>query len=427
MSGRIAWPIGLLGSVALVLRLSGAEPEAAPAPKPTASELSVEALVEQVLGRNPSLAEMVAAFQAASARYPQAVALEDPMLTAWFGPGSIGSRDVGFAYRLELSQKYPFPGKRSVRGQGALAEASAAGRDVDDMRLQLVEMARSAFAAYFLAERALEVNAVNLRLLGEFRENAFTRFKTGLVPEQDVFQAEVEIGRQRERQVTLERMRQVAVARINTLLHLPPDSPLAPTPKELRPAAPSPEVQELRAQALSRRPDLQALADRLAADQAALVLAQKEFYPDFELMAAYDRFWQGMDRDLAPQVALRLNLPVWNSKRWAAVAEAQAKVAQRRAELDRQVDQVNFQVQEAHEQLRESEKIVRLYDETILRAAEQNVKAAQSAYVTGKIPFLSLIEAQRNHAMLRDRYYETIADYFRRWAALERAVGGPIQ
>ena len=43
--------------------------------------------------------------------------------------------------------------------------------------------------------------------------------------------------------------------------------------------------------------------------------------------------------------------------------------------------------------------------------------SAQSAYVTGKTPFLSLIEAERNLVGLRDRYYETLADYFRRLAA----------
>jgi outer membrane protein TolC len=69
---------------------------------------------------------------------------------------------------------------------------------------------------------------------------------------------------------------------------------------------------------------------------------------------------------------------------------------------------------------------VRLYAKSVLPAAEQNVKAAQPAYVTGKIPFLSLIEAERNVIGLRDRYYELVADYFRRLAALERAVGGPI-
>jgi outer membrane protein TolC len=389
-------------------------------------ELTVESVVAQVLARNPSLAQMTAAWQAAMSRYPQARALDDPMFTTWFGPGSINSPDVDFAYRLELAQKYPFPGKRSLRGQSALAEARAAGRDVDDVRLQLIESARSAFYEYYLVDRALEVNRSNLQLLREFRDNAVARFKTGVTPQQDVLQADVELGRQRERQLTLERMRQVAIARLNTLMHLPPDSPLLPPPRELPAAAPLPDAGELRALALTRRPDLAALADRLAAEEAAVALARKEFYPDFELMAAYDRFWQGTDRDLQPQVALRFNLPVRTARRWAAIAEAQAKAAERRAELERRVDQINFEVQEAQAQVQESAQLVRLYRETLLPVADENVKAAQSAYATGKTPFLSLIEAQRERVMLRDRHYETIAEYFRRRAALERAVGGPL-
>ncbi len=87
---------------------------------------------------------------------------------------------------------------------------------------------------------------------------------------------------------------------------------------------------------------------------------------------------------------------------------------------------MNLQVQEAYEQVRESERATDLYETTILPAAEANVKAAQSAYVTAKVPFLSLIEAERNFVLLRDRRYEVIADYFRRRATLERVVGGPL-
>jgi outer membrane protein TolC len=124
-------------------------------------------------------------------------------------------------------------------------------------------------------------------------------------------------------------------------------------------------------------------------------------------------------------LGVRLNLPVRKERRQAAVAEAEARIAQRRAELARQTDQVNLQVEEAYQQVRESERAVRLYDETILPAARENVKAAISAYTTGKVPFLSLIEAQRNLIGLRDRYYETTADVFRRRATLERVTGGP--
>jgi outer membrane protein, heavy metal efflux system len=74
----------------------------------------------------------------------------------------------------------------------------------------------------------------------------------------------------------------------------------------------------------------------------------------------------------------------------------------------------------------ESEKVVSLYEKTIRGAGEPNVSEALAAYTTGKAPFLSLVEAQRNLFGLRERYFESLADYYRRLARLERVVGGPI-
>jgi len=397
-------------------------------PGAAAEELSLEALVQQVLARNPSLAQMAAAWEAAAARYPQARSLEDPMFAVTLGPGSYGSNTVEPAYRIEIAQKYPFPGKLRLRGENALAEARAAGNDVEDMRLQLIESAKNAYYDYYLVARALEVNAESLRLLCDFRSNASKRFETGLVPQQDVLQADVEIGRQQERARTLERMHRVTIARINTLLDLPPDSSLSPPPRELAAETLLPDAASLRAVALARRPDLQALTNRIAAEQAALDLARKEYCPDFEPFAMYDRFMGNTSdtRGLAYMVGVKLNLPVRAARRDASVTEAVARVSQRRAELARLTDQMNYQVQEAYEQVRESRDIVLLYRQKILPDAKLNVDAAQSAYTTGKIAFLSLIEAERNLVMLRDRYFEAIADSYRRLATLERAVGGPL-
>jgi outer membrane protein, heavy metal efflux system len=411
-----------------VSRPAAAAAEVAPAAE--VPELSVDVLVEQVLARNPSLAQMVAAWKAAQARYPQVTALEDPMFAATIGPGTIAPDDPGveFAYRLEISQKVPYPGKRRLRGDNALAEASAAGHDVDDMRLQLVESARDAFYEYYLAERGLEVNERTLDLLERYRKNAATRYERGLVPLQDAVQARVEVGREQDRRLTLEEARRIAVARINTLMHLSPDSPLPPPPRRLSPGDGLPDVAELRAVALAGRPDLKALADRVRAEEASLALACKDFYPDFEPFFMYDRFMGNMpdNRDLASMLGVRMNLPVYREKRYAAVAEAQTRIAQRRAELAKQADQVNFEVQQAYERLQTSERAVRLYEKTVLPAARENVEAAESAYQTGKVPFLSLIEAQRNEVMLLDRYHEAVADSFRRRATLERVVGGPL-
>jgi outer membrane protein TolC len=391
--------------------------------------LSADAVVEQVLARSPSLAEMVAAWRAAQARFPQVTSLEDPMFAATIGPATFAPDDNGleFAYRLEIAQKLPYPGKLKLRGETALAEAAAAGHNVGDIRLQLVEAARLAFYDYYLAERGLEVNAESLDLLRKFKANAETRYKTGLVPQQDILQADVEIGREQERGLGLEQMRKVAIARINTLMHLPPDLPLPAAPKRIPPPETITDAPALRALALSRRPDLLALGERIRAEEAQLGLAHKEFYPDFEPFFMYDRFMGNTTdtRDLAAQIGLRTNLPVYKARRYGAVAEAEARIAQRRAELAKQADQVNYQVQEAYEKVVQSAQSVELYEKTILPAAKANVESAQAAYITGKIAFLTLIEAQRSQVGLRDRYYETVAEYFRRRATLERVAGGP--
>jgi outer membrane protein TolC len=392
------------------------------------TELSADRVTAEVLARNPTLAQMAAAVRAAEARYPQVTSPDDPTLSAAMAPATIGIGDGrNYSQRVELAQKVPYPGKLRLRGESASANAAAAGQDLDDARLQLVEAARAAYFDYFLAERSLEVNREGLDRLAEFKRNAETRYKTGQVPQQDVLQADVETGRQTERRFALERARTVAVARLNTLMNRPADAPLPPPANDPPPLTELPEVSALRDAALARRPDLKALAARIDADRAALDLAHKEFYPDVEFMAAYDTFWQAADRQqpLRPQLGLRTNLPVQLTRRRAAVAEAEAVLAQRQAAFARLTNEVGFEVQQAHAQVREAEQSLRLYDEKILPAARENVKAAQSAYVTGKVPFVTLVEAQRSLVELKERAYAAAADYHRRRAGLERAVGGP--
>jgi outer membrane protein TolC len=401
--------------------------EAPPAGRPLEglATLTPDEAVRVVLERSPTLEQMRAAAAAAAARFPQVTSLDDPMFGFWTAPGSAGSPNANYAARVELSQKLPYPGKLGLKGAAARAETAASVEDIEDVRQQLAEAARSAQADYFLAVKATGVAEENAKLLREFRQNAEARYKTGQGQQQDVLQADVEIGRQDERLIALRRARQVAVARLNTLMHLPPDNPLPP-PADAAAPPPLPDVEKLRTTATGR-PDVRAAVARVSAEEANFALAVREYNPDFELMAAYDGFWQGAGgRPLQWQVGLRTNLPVRYGRLSAAVDEARANVARQRAELARLTDRVNFEVQEAFERTREANEVVRLYEAKVLPAAEANVKEAQSAYVTGRVPFLNLIEAQRNRVALKDRYYEALAESTRRRAALERAVGSPL-
>src|SRR5262249_20154591 len=152
----------------------------------------------------------------------------------------------------------------------------------------------------YLVGRALVVNQETVERLQEFRKAAEALFRTPppgrKVSFQEVVQVDVEVGRQQQRRLTLQRMQQVAIARLNTLMHLPPDLPLPPPPRSLAVNDALPAVEALRAAALRSRPDLQALRNRIAAEQASLCLAYKEYCPDLEPFLMYDRF-MGNTRD----------------------------------------------------------------------------------------------------------------------------------
>lgn len=385
-------------------------------------ELLLDELVAAVKVRNPSLQAAAAAWNAAANKYPQAVALDDPMFQSMYAPRSYsGDSNVQASHYFGVAQKLPWPGKRELRGNQANWEATAASFDAGEAQLRITEAARIAFFDYFLNQRERELNAASREALSRFRDVARAKYEANQVTQQDVLQADVELAQFEQRQIELHQEQIVAIARINTLLHRRPDHPLPAPPRVLAISDNLPPVESLREWAVERRPELQALAARVQAEQSAAALACKEFYPDFEIMGRYDRFW--IDREQQPQLGLNMNIPLNQSKRHAAVQEALWRVHKMQAEYDQAADSIRGEVQSAYARVQGSRRKIEVFESKILPAANDNLRAAQSGYEAGTVDFLRLIEAQRQILDLRERYQTALADYHRRAAELERAVG----
>jgi outer membrane protein, heavy metal efflux system len=383
--------------------------------------LDVDALVAEVLAVNPDIRSAAAAWRAAAQRYPQEVSLDDPMFGFMLGPGSWGSDEVEDAYTLEASQKLPWPGKRQLRGNIAQAEANAAYYEVGEERLRIARVTRLAYYQYFLAHRQLAVLKESTSLMQDFRDIARSRYESAAVEQQDVLLAEVELAELERRSLELTRQEQVSRARINTLLLQVPDAPLPQPSATLPVSGPLPPADELRALALSQRPELAAQEARIRAERYAVALACKEFYPDFEVVSRYDAFWQ--EEPLRPMVGMNMNVPLYKQKRWAAVSEARARVAREQAQLEAQINQLMFEVEQAYRQVEESRQTLEVYEQSLLPTARHSIDAAQASYLTGRLDFLRLVESQRQLLMLQDRYYEAAAAYHERLADLQRMIG----
>lgn len=387
--------------------------------------LDVDRLAEEVISRNPSVQAMIAAWQAAAERYPQVIALDDPMLGANVGPGSWGSSQVKSAYMLMLSQKIPWPGKRQLQADIAGSKADEEASQIEMIQLELAEMAKLAFYDYYAAYRELALNGENLKETREFRDTAEAKLRASLVTQQDVLQAEVELALLERRRNELQRQVKIAVARINTLLHRDAVTALPPPPEDLDLSIPVPSVLELRSIAAQRRPELAALTAQIQADESTVALAWKEFYPDMEVYAKYDAFWQ--EDPLRSAVGLNVNVPFNKSRRYAAVREAEARLRQHRAAYDRLSDEITNEIHASYERLKETHLTAQLFSDRILPAAKQNVESARAGYVAGTVDFLRLIEAQRQLITLREQQVESNSDYHRRLTELKRAAALPLE
>jgi outer membrane protein TolC len=195
------------------------------------------ALVTAVLARNPELDAAREAWRAATASYAPAVAIADPRLTYEVAPLSI-SGDVAFGERVELAQRLPYPGKRALAGDAAVAGAEAARADYRLLRLQLAEATVSAFDDYYVAARALEVNEHHRAMLERIHSSATAQYAVGRAAQQDLLEAESEIIALDRERLMLDAQHTAAIARINRLLHRLPDAPLPPPPSTLEIAAP---------------------------------------------------------------------------------------------------------------------------------------------------------------------------------------------
>lgn len=391
------------------------------------SALEREALVRAVLQRNPTLRSAQAAWRAALARWPQETSLADPMLGVGLGPRSFTTSDVRDAWRTDVSQQIPFPGKLSLRGDVALGEADAAAGDFDAARLDLAAMASALFDDYALAARALAVEEHHVTILEELERSAAARYESGVAAFSEPVQAAAELAHRRHDRVRYDTALRTTVQQMNLLLQRAPDLPLPPPPADLVPlTAPGEADSEssdpaLVTQALAARPELRAARARVAAAEATVALAEREYFPDFTVLAAYDAFWQ--ERPLQPSVGVQMNIPLRRERRAAAVEEAEAKLARTRSDEQAATAQVQFSVENARERLREARHVLHLQETQILPAARDFVEAARIALETGGGSFQTAIEAERGLRTAELDYETSKADVSRRSAELARALG----
>jgi outer membrane protein TolC len=321
-----------------------------------------------------------------------------------------------------LAQNLPFPGKLALKGNVASRSADMTEQSVRAKERELVARLKQAYYDLFLAQKALQIHHEQVELFRQFVEIANAKFRAGKGSQADVLKAQVELSLLFQHLPILEQRRETAGAMLNTLLDRDPALRLglAQEPSQLPLETP---MNDLHHFALHDRPELKAAELAVQRNEQSHALAQRQYYPDFNV--AFQRFQNYQANDgFGAYVAMSIPFAFWTKPKYdAGVQEAAAAVAVARAEQHTLENLTRFQINDLLAKLRATDQTATLYRTTILPQAEQSVDAARVGYRAGKAGFLELIDAQKAWRGFQLEYFQALVDRQHRLAELEQVVG----
>ena len=435
---------GLIGAAALAV---AAATTAAAAALPTARDelpgptaelpTPVERLADEALAHNAELAAARAASEAAQQRITPAGALEDPMLE--FGlvnaplPSLSLRREDMTMKMLGLTQKLPYSGKRSLREAVATADSASIALAVEETADRVVRDVRVAYEELRLADTNGRILVRTRDTLKDLVSITEARFAVGQAAQSDVLRAQTQVVQMQQELLRIGQERAARQSELNRLLgRREAGSAIATTAATLAPLRADPGA--LAKEAAERRPQLRALDALVQKNDRELELAQREYYPDFELRLGYgqrERALDGMPRDDMITMTVAVNLPIWRKSRLEPrVAEARALRRQASALADAQRLETQASIEQQLALERQSRASATLYRTTLLPQLHALVQSALGAYRVGRVDFLTLLDAQMKEYEAARGEAESLASHNKAIAEIDFLTGaapGAIQ
>ena len=433
-------PLGVLASIFIVTM--GAPQDRGTDP--------LDSFAQWALEHNPGLAAARARIRAAEARVAPAGALPDPVLS--LSVGNFPVSDPGFddfmtMKSVGLSQRLPYPGKRSLAQRVARQGIMAATAAFQELRLDVVYEVRQAYYELAFLDRAMEVVARHTEVLSGLVLTADTRYGLGMAGQEDVLKAQVETAALADEAVRLTERRLGVLAELNRVLDRPPGTPVTGStiPERVVAAAVRPvssvsfvsldlgarvgdsplrPLEELLPAVAVNHPTIALHRARIEAQRARLELTQRAHLPDLDIAL---RYGQRDARTDMVSLSIALPLPLNRGARQGAwTAEAEAELAALQAELRNRVNTLRSSVAETHADLERDRSRLALLTTGMLPQGSAALKAATAGFQVARTDFLTVLANQATLFQYETSFHRTLTDFAQTLAKLERLVGEEI-
>lgn len=387
------------------------------------------------LWNNPALQAEMTALGLARADVIQAGLLANPQLTMIFP----------FSFRiLEAVANWPIEAiwQRPRRVAAAKLEQERVAETLVLRALDLVRDVRLAYAEYMAAQTRAGIAEEITRERREIALIINARLRAGDISELETNAAVTDARLIEERAARFAQDAALASERLRGLLGFGDDDVrltlIVPSPRlapavsqiigvrsvtaridELTPASTESEtLNELIKQALDARPELKAGELAIEAAGARAKWERLRIINVTAIAKEYGRGTNGFEQG----PGLLIDLPIFNRNQ-GNISRAEADIERAAKQLIAARQRVVSEVREAYTQLAQAREAHRLWRTRVLPPLEQDIHLAETAYRSGDVAYLFVLETARRYSdeRLREADYQVAAA--RALAQLERSVG----
>jgi outer membrane protein, heavy metal efflux system len=367
----------------LYLPLCAEEPES----------LRLDDLIQQALKNSPDLLVSESRVQASRYRIPQAKALPDPMFM--FGYQNEGfdritiGEEQGAQGMFALSQMFPFPGKRGLKGEMATKDAESLEAMLRVAQLKIVATVKQLYYDLFLAYKNIDILTKLTEYFSSVEDAATARYSSGMGSQQEVVMAQTEKYMLLERKEMQKQKIEAIQGMLNSTVGRDVNAPLG-RPAEPASAPYSFGMDALLAMAKDNSPEIRSRQKMVETAESKVKMAKKEYFPDVTLGANYyPRTKMFMDMW---SLTATVNIPIfYKSKQEPAVQEANANLLGAKRELAATEYMLSSGIRENYSMAQAAERLMKIYKEGLIPKTNQDFQLALSGYATGKIEAMTAI------------------------------------
>ena len=386
-------------------------------------------LIGEAVKNNPELKAFEEKIRVYRERPSQAESLDDPRLKLSIVNVPLDTfsfnQEPMTQKQMTIMQKFPFPGKLSLKGAMAGQELEIVKKEYMEKKNDIVRQVKVVYNNLSFINKAIEITENNKALLKEFIKIAETKYAVGKGLQQDVLKSQVELSRMIDHLISLRQKKQTAIARLNTLLNRPVQMPFEDI-GEIRQTGFNLTFEGLQQIAVENRPVLLGMRHLINRYRFAYKFAKKDFYPDFDVGIGYGQRddTSAVERTDFVSAFVTINIPLWyKNKESRKVAEEAANIRKATEQYNSMKNNLFFQIKDILTELEENEQQIELFSTGIIPQSTMSLQSAIAGYKVNKVDFITLVNNQITLYNYEIDYYRFITDYENKLAELEAAIG----